>query len=137
METPVDNNRVLLTDVQVSVLLSENRYTERIILELPLQEEPLNNDLAKTLKSLKLTIEGFEEGNYEKDLINARNAVYNDLTELRQVSKKKERVLKMSIITACLSKCPASDKKICEEVLKEMSKVVAVASLSCLYYYRC
>jgi hypothetical protein len=125
MKTLDGNNRISLTDEQASVILSVNRYTERIMLELPLYEEPLNNDLTNALKSLQLAIEGFKEGNYERILINTRNAVYNDITELRQVSKRKERVLKVNIITACLLKCPASDKKIYEEVLKEVSKVLA------------
>jgi hypothetical protein len=47
-------------------------------------------------------------------------------TELNaQSSTKKERVLKASIRTACSLKCPDSDRKIYEDVLKEMGKVVA------------
>jgi hypothetical protein len=37
-----------------------------------------------------LLLRGFKEGNYEKVTINTRNAIYNDLTELRQVAKKRE-----------------------------------------------
>ena len=84
--TSTDNNRITLSDAQFSMILSENRYTERIILELPLEEEPLNADLQKVLNSLRLAVEGFKEGNYENVLINTRNAVYNDLTELNAQS---------------------------------------------------
>jgi hypothetical protein len=82
--------------------------------------------LVNALKNLQVAAEGYKEGNYEKILINSRNAIYNDLTELRsQSSSKKERVLKTAIAAACMAKCPANDKKIYEDVLKEMGKVLA------------
>jgi hypothetical protein len=100
MKTLGNDNRISLTDEKASEILSANRYTERIMLELPLHEQPSNNDLINAFKSLQLAIEGFKEGNYERVLINTRNAIYNDLTELRKVSKRKERVLKLNIMHA-------------------------------------
>lgn len=124
--THEDATRINLSEAQFSMLLSENRFTERIMLEMPFDEESPNSDLIRAIKSLQLAANGFKEGNYEKTLINTRNAVFNYLTELKTRSvNKKERVLKSSIIDSCISKCPDSDKKIYKDVLGDMSKVIS------------
>ncbi len=126
MRTFHDPDQIVLSDPQFSLILTGNRFTERIILELPTREVPAIADLENALKSLQLAAVGYKEGNYEKILINTRNTVYNDLTELRTVgSSKKERVLKTAIEIACIARCPEDDKKIYENILNEMGKVLA------------
>jgi hypothetical protein len=126
MKTQNNDSDILLSDNQVSLILSGNRFTERIILELPLEKSSSNSDLASAIENLHLASQGYTEGNYEKVLINTRNAIYNDLTELMtKGSKNQERILKESIRIACLDKCPDSDKRIYDDVLKETGKIAA------------
>jgi hypothetical protein len=120
-----ETDRITLTQTEIAKIVVENNLVERILLELPLKEESPNNDLNQAIKSLRIAAEGFKEGNYETILINTRNAVYNDLTELKTKGSRKERVLKSTILDSCMMRCPESDRKIYAEVLKEVSKIAA------------
>jgi hypothetical protein len=115
---------VSLTEEEMSTIVTKNRYTEWILLEIPLKDESSNSDLTEAMKGLRLAAEGFKEGNYYQILINARNAVFNHLTEKIQGSISQVRILKSDIVNSCLSKCPEYDRKIYTEILKEMGAVI-------------
>lgn len=120
--------RVEPSNEQISLIIEKNKYTGKLQTELPLLDEPINNQsLADAIENLKLAAEGFIEGNFSSIILNTRNAIANNLTELDNPNspKKKRTILKRRIKEACLSNVPAKDKDDYKDILNHVGNVAA------------
>ncbi|MGB8934550.1 MAG: hypothetical protein WCC17_05535, partial [Candidatus Nitrosopolaris sp.] len=114
--------RVQASDEQISLFIRKNKYTKILRTDLPLLDEPFNNQsLTNAVRNLKLAAEGYIEGNFSSLIINIRNALANDLTE--KVGKK--NVLKKVIKDQCLLNIPEKDKNDYKRILNDVGKILA------------
>lgn len=119
--------RVEPSDDQISTIIEQNKYTSKLMIELPLLEDPSNNQiLGSAVENVKLAAKGFIDGNFSSIILNTRNAIENDLTELDSPnSPEKKRILKNEIKESCVSNIPTKDKDDYKEILNNIGSMTA------------
>jgi hypothetical protein len=127
MHSPEIDFRIRPTDDQISSIIRKNKYTNVLRTDLALFDKPINNQfLSLAVNDLKQAATGYIEGDFNTVIINVRNALRNDLTEILVVSpSEKKNVLKTAIKAACLSNISANNKDDYKEILKYVGNILA------------
>lgn len=125
---------ILLSEDLVTEIVAKNHGTEiiSISIPIPMQEKCRIASLQNALVNLQLACEAYSKGNKGDFIINIRNTILNNLTELtnnspgksKGNSPTKKRILKQDIIEECLKQIPTSDLGSYKNILTNVSNII-------------